>query len=91
MTVTVEVSIPDDILSCRTVGNSDEVLRGLGEEAVVEAYKRGRLTHAQLGRLLGFSTPMQVDEFLKREGVELEYTLEDLENDTAAIGRILQR
>ena len=91
MTVTVEISIPEDILSRRAVGNSDEVLRGLGEEAVVEAYKRGSLTHAQLGCLLGFSTPMQVDEFLKREGVELEYTLEDLEHDTAALDRILPR
>lgn len=91
MNITVEISIPDDILSRRAVGNSDEVLRGLGEEAVVEAYKRGRLTHAQLGRLLGFSTPMQVDDLLKREGVELEYTLEDLEQDTAAIDRILHK
>jgi len=31
--------------------------------------------------LLGFHTRMEVDAFLKDHGVELEYSLEDLEHD----------
>jgi hypothetical protein len=35
----------------------------------------------RLRRLLGFHTRMEVDIFLKHHGVELEYSLEDLERD----------
>ncbi len=35
----------------------------------------------ELRQLLGYETRMEVDAFLQRHGVELEYTLEDLERD----------
>ena len=83
----ITMYIPDDI--GRQLGPN--VGRKALERLAAEEYKKGRLTHAQLARLLDFATPMQVDEFLKQEGIELEYTLEDLEKDTVTLNRILKK
>jgi hypothetical protein len=45
------------------------------------AYRERKISTAQLRQLLGYETRVQVDAFLKSHGVELEYTLEDLERD----------
>jgi hypothetical protein len=45
------------------------------------AYREHKISAAQLRQLLGYETRMEVDAFLKGHGVELEYTLEDIERD----------
>ena len=78
MTITLE--LPEDIakhLSARGENLSRAVLEAFG----LEQYRAGKLTQAQLRRLLGFPTRMEVDGFLKAHGVELEYTEQDLERD----------
>ena len=47
----------------------------------VEGYRSGKLTHAQVGRILGIDYRFDVDAFLKQRGAYLDYTLEDLERD----------
>ena len=42
------------------------------------------LSEAQIRRLLGYGTRMQVHGFLKAHGVPLDYTVEDLEQDREA-------
>jgi hypothetical protein len=54
------------------------------EAIALEAYRERKLTTAQLRRVLGFETRMEVDGFLKEHGVELEYTAEDLQRDREA-------
>ncbi len=78
MTITLE--IPDDIavhLSARGENLSRAALETFG----LEQYRAGKLTKAQLRRLLGFPTRTEVDGFLKAHNVELEYTEQDLERD----------
>lgn len=53
------------------------------ESLALEGYRAGALTHAQVRRLLGFGSLAEADGFLKHHGVYLEYTLDDLERDTA--------
>lgn len=53
------------------------------ESLALEGYRSGALTHAQLRRLLGFGSRNEVDAYLKQHGVYLDYTLDDLERDTA--------
>jgi hypothetical protein len=53
------------------------------ESVALEGYRSGALTHAQLRRLLDFSSRTEVDGFLKQHGVYLDYALDDLEQDTA--------
>ena len=78
MTITLE--LPEDIavhLSAMGQNLSRTVLEGFG----LEQYRAGKLTQAQLRRLLGFRSGIEVDGFLKEHGVELEYGPEDLERD----------
>jgi len=81
----LRLTIPDDIAA--SLGENIE--RRMLEHFALDEYRAGKLTHSQLGRLLSFTTPMQTDEFLKRAGVELEYTLDDLQQDSATLERIL--
>ncbi len=79
MEVQIKVTIPGDILNAET----GEAPRQILEQFALEGYKSGQLTAAQVRRVLGFSTRMEVDGFLKEHGVHLEYTEEDLARDAA--------
>ena len=59
------------------------------EAVALEGYRSGVLTLAQLRRILGFETRMEADAFLKRHGVYLEYSVEDLERDRETLERAL--
>lgn len=85
MQVTVE--IPEDI--ARQLNSKWANLpRGVLESLALEAYRSGTLTTAQLRRLLGFETPMEVDAFLKTAGVYLDYDLADLREDLETIRKV---
>lgn len=85
MQVTVE--IPEDI--ARLLNSKWANLpRGVLESLALEAYRSGTLTTAQLRRLLGFETPMEVDAFLKQAGVYLDYGSEDLREDLETIRKV---
>jgi hypothetical protein len=76
----IAIELPEDIarlLQQRWGDLSQHTL----ETLAVESYQTGLLTRAQLHRMLGFETRMEVDAFLKHHGVYLEYTEEDLEQD----------
>jgi predicted HTH domain antitoxin len=82
MQVTVE--IPEDI--ARLLNSKWANLpRGVLESLALEAYRSGTLTTAQLRRLLGFETPMEVDAFLKQAGIYLDYGLQDLRDDLETV------
>jgi len=74
------VKIPDDLAS-RLGANTDELsLRAL-ESFALEEYKSGRITKAELRRLLGLDTRYELDGFLKDHNVLEEVTMEDLRRD----------
>ena len=58
------------------------------EDAAVEAYREGRLSHRQVGKLLGLDYWQMEDFFLKR-GVPLNYSVADLEADRATMDDLL--
>ncbi|HKV64489.1 MAG TPA: UPF0175 family protein [Candidatus Acidoferrum sp.] len=76
----VTISLPDELLAALTAQDKD-LSRTALEALALEAYRTRKISAAQLRRLLGFHTRMEVDAFLKDHGIELEYTLEDLERD----------
>src|SRR5258708_40071501 len=83
----VTIQIPDDIAaSIQTAGR--DLPRSVLEAYALEGYKSGQLSAYQVQELLGFETSMEVDGFLKSHGVYLDYTEQDLEEDTAASRRI---
>ena len=77
------IELPDE-LSAALAGPGGDLTRAAYEALALEAYREPKLSTAQLRRVLGYETRMEVDGFLKDHGVELEYTMEDLERDRAA-------
>ena len=66
MQITLE--LPEDI--AQGLGSRwKDLPRAALESLALEAYRTQALTAAQLRRLLGFETPMQVDAFLKEHEV----------------------
>ena len=55
-------------------------MRAALESLALEAYRSHALTAAQLRRLLGFDTRMQVDAFLKEHEI-YDYSVADFEQD----------
>lgn len=83
----VTLHIPDEVAARLTAAGKDLSRRAL-EALALEEYKAGRLTEAQLRQLLGFQTRVELDGFLKSHEVWLNYTLEDLERERAALRRL---
>lgn len=76
----VNVQIPDD-LAKRLAASGDDLSRRALEGFALEEYKTGRITKAELRRLLGLETRYELDGFLKVHGVVADVTIEDLRRD----------
>ena len=78
MTITIE--IPDELVAALAPPGQD-LCRAALEAIALDGYRSDRLTEADVRRLLGFETRMEVHGFLKEHGAFLSYTLQDLEHD----------
>ena len=86
MQLTVE--IPDDFAERFSAGSADLSRRAL-ELLALEEYKNGRLTEAEIQRLLGFATRYALDGFLKAHGILIDdYTVDDLRREVATLERL---
>jgi len=57
------------------------------EALAVEGYRQAKLTAGEVARLLGLDTSLQAQQWLAARGVPLNYTLDDLDADRAALAR----
>jgi len=85
MNVTLE--IPDD-LAHRLGATGEDLSRRAREALVAEEYRQGNLARPDLRRLFGLETGDQIDGFLKRHNVWIEYTMEDLQRERAGLHRL---
>jgi hypothetical protein len=82
--VQIAIDIPDDIgqlLAAQAGGVSRAVLEALA----VASYRTGTITTAQVQEMLGLRSRWETDSFLQRAGAFLDYTMDDLDRDIAAI------
>ncbi len=83
----IAIELPEDIagrLAC-----IDEDLSRLALEALAaQGYRSNRLSHAEVQRILGFTSRVETDAFLKRAGAYLDYTEADLQSDLAVSRQI---
>jgi hypothetical protein len=86
MQVTIEM--PDDIAGELTEKNGEGLRRAVLEAVALEGYRSGRLTHPQVGQLVGLDYRFDVDAFLKEHGVFLDYAPEDLERDRETLRKL---
>ena len=77
MQITIE--LPEDIV-VRLESKWKDVPRAALESLALEAYRSRALTAAQVRRLLGFQTRMEVDAFLKAHEI-FDYSAVDFEQD----------
>ena len=80
---------PDEV--ARQWGETPEAVgRHVLEDAAIEGYRAGRLSHRQVGEMLGLDY-WQTEAFLKERGVPVNYSAADLEADNATLDKILGR
>lgn len=85
MQITLE--LPEDIAHGLEAKWHD-LSRAALESLALEAYRSQTLSAAQIRRLLGFETRMQLDAFLKEHEVFDEMTPEDFARDRETLQRI---
>jgi hypothetical protein len=81
MQITLE--LPEDI-AAHLASKGENLSRAALEALALEEYRAQKLSTAQLRRLLGYHTKIQVHAFLKAHGVYLHYTQDDLDHDRQA-------
>jgi predicted HTH domain antitoxin len=89
MSVTLNLHLPDDIVTQLAVGGRD-LERAALEAFAVEEYRAKRITHAQVAQLLGLSR-WAVDGLLKEHEVWLDYTVEDFRREGEAWRQIREQ
>ena len=83
------LELPEDIV--QQLGSKwKDLPRAALESLALEAYKSHALTAAQLRRLLGFETRMQVDVFLKEHEV-YDFAAVDFEQDRETLRQLRAR
>ena len=73
-----------------TLDLPEDMPRAALESLALEAYRSRALSAAQLRRLLGFETRMQLDAFLKQHEI-YDYTAADFEQDRATLRELRTR
>jgi predicted HTH domain antitoxin len=73
----IAVDLPEDIAE-RLQAKRSDLSRAAREAIAIEGYRSGALSQDQVQRLLGLASRWEVDALLKRAGVYLDYTEEDV-------------
>ena len=68
-----------------------DLSRAALEALAIDAYRMQRISGYQLCQLLEIPSRDDLDGFLKRHGVPLEYTIEDFEREAATSARLWQQ
>lgn len=79
MAATIEVSIPDALIRALG-GQPEELSRQTLEALIVQAYRKGQITHAQVGELLDLDR-WETDGFLKNAQAFRAHENEELCSD----------
>lgn len=82
----VAIELPEDIAT--RLGEPGDLSRVALEALAAQGYRSGKLTHAEVQKMLGFTSRGETDSFLKQAGAYLDYTEADLEQDLAVSRQI---
>ena len=86
MAATIEISVPDALI--KALGTAPEELpRQTLEALIVQAYRKGQVTHAQVGELLDLDR-WQTDRFLKNAQAFRTHESEEFSSDLERLRKI---
>ena len=86
--MTITLHIPDDAERTLREAWGAELDQAAFEALLIEGYRTGRLSSAQVGRLLGISDRWTVEKWFADRHVPLNYSIEDLEADRRTLDRL---
>jgi predicted HTH domain antitoxin len=81
----VTLDLPDELMQHF---NSNRLPQEILEALAVQAYQAEKITHTEIGRILGLSSRWAVDELLKAHRADLHYDETDLERDRATLHQL---
>ena len=84
----IQIALPDDVADSLKAkwGSLERKLL----EMLAAAYQDGTISAGSVRELLGMSTRLEVDAFLKAKGVDLHYDEADFEQDISTMRRLEQ-
>ena len=82
----VAIELPEEIAS--RLGAPGDLSRVALEALAAQGYRSGKLAHAEVQKMLGFSSRWETDSFLKQAGAYLDYMEADLEQDLSVSRQI---
>jgi predicted HTH domain antitoxin len=82
----ITITIPEELTN-QLHTDTQELERRVWEKIAAELYQEG-VSKEQIRRLLNLDTRFEVHVLLKRHGVPLRYTLQDLEDDRDTLRRL---
>lgn len=85
----ITINLPEDVVKVFSA-NGENIEREVLEATALEGYREGKLSHAQVGRMLALSR-FEVDEFLKARGVPADYSIADLEQDRRTLDKLFTK
>lgn len=88
--VKIWLDLPDAAVK-QLAEDGEDLSRAALEALAIDAYRMNRITGYQLCQLLDIPSRHDLDIFLKRHGVPLEYTIEDFEHEGATSARLWQK
>ncbi len=77
----ITINLPEDVVGIFSADGRN-IEREVLEATALEGYRSGKLSQAQVRRMLNLATDMQVDAFFKEHEVYLEYDLNDIKRET---------
>lgn len=86
----VTINLTENVVKALSA-NGKNIEREVLEATALEGYREGKLSQAQIRRMLRYQTDMQIDAFLKAHNVFLNYTAEDLEQDRKTLEKLLAK
>ncbi|MBA4123778.1 MAG: UPF0175 family protein [Acidobacteria bacterium] len=85
----ITINLPEDVANV-FLADGESIERKVLEATALEGYRTGKLSHAQVGRMLNLNR-FEVDEFFKNHEVALNYTIEDLEADRRTLRKLFSK
>jgi predicted HTH domain antitoxin len=88
--VKIWLDLPDAAVK-QLAEDGEDLSRAALEALAIDAYRMHRISGHQLCQLLDIPSRHDLDGFLKRHGVPLEYSFEDFEHEAATSARLWQK
>ena len=85
----VTINLPEDVAQS-FLENGESIEREVLEATAIAGYREGKLSQAQIGRMLGLSR-FETDDFLKAHNVPPNYTVEDLRQDRQTLDKLFSK